>query len=415
MSPPTRVTLIGMPETSAAAAPTPMVPHTRVPNLVADFVLPCLSGAESSCLMYVVRRTYGFASADGARKMRDRISLSQFEHGIQSGAYVLDIGTGLRRQSIVSALRSLEEKGLLLVARHCSRCLWEGDLDTTSTEQHCPRCRRTLDKWYSLVELTPRRLVAFMNSNDPRRRTWNWDTQVKRLRVSETATDTPVTARADAKSLSDYADLFWYPKLVDQIIAELVHAKRGTKLNNAQVMTHVYAPVLAMQERASRNPGVVKKALTETISRGVVRQVKESAGKSGKTNRRVNYSWHRYAQAIVDRALAAQPLGPAMSAQKADPKRIAAEAERGARDLLERAAQLNMDAHHEAARAVLSELLGMADALAPLCGGSTQRADAHLRAAFKKGLSDMLGAPRAVSVADHYPEWSWPTDMPQSA
>lgn len=363
--------------------------------------------------MYVVRRTYGFASADGARKVRDRISLSQFENGIQSGDYVLDIGTGLSRQSILSALRNLEDKGLLLVARHCSRCLWEGELDEARTGQHCPRCRRTLDKWYSLIDLTPNLLVAFMNANDPRRRAWSWDGQVKRLRVACAPADRSPAARADAKALSDYAEMFWYPQLVERVIAELVHAKGGP-LADAQILRHIYTPVLAMQERAARNPGVVKTALTETISRGVVRQVKESVGKSGKTTRRINYSWYRYAQAIVDRALAKQPVGPAAGASAADPARAAADAERAARDLLERAAQLNMDAQHEPARAVLSQLLGMTEALAPLVGGSRERADAHLRCAFKKGLSDMIGAPRAVSIADHYPEWEWPADMTPS-
>lgn len=392
----------------------PVIPHTRVPNLVVDFILPCLNGAEAACLMYVMRRTYGFASADGARKVRDRISLSQFEHGIQSGEYVLDIGTGLTKQTIIRALRALDEKSLLVIARHCSRCLWEQESDGPAPGgERCPRCRRTLDKWFSMVDLSPRSLVAFMNANDPRGRAWSWDGSVKRLRVASADTgDAQQSPSGDAQALSDYVEMFWYPKFVDAVISELVHAKGGASLTDAQIKNHVYLPVLALQERAARNPGVVKHALSETIKRGVVRQVKEQVGAAGKTTRRVNYTWHRYAKAIVDRALAAQPVGPSTAAAASkDPGQVATERERGARDLLERAAQLNMDDQAEAARAVLSELLGMAEDLAPLVGGSAERADAHLRCAFKKGLSDMLGAPRAASVADHYPEWTWPADL----
>ena len=66
--------------------------HTRVPNQLIDLVMPWLSSGEQACLMYIVRRTYGFALQAGAgqRKQWDRIALSQFIDGTSSGGYVLD-------------------------------------------------------------------------------------------------------------------------------------------------------------------------------------------------------------------------------------------------------------------------------------------------------------------------------------
>jgi phage replication O-like protein O len=73
---------------------------TQVPNTLFDELLPELGLGELKVLLYIMRRTFGF------HKDADRISLHQIE-----------AGTGLSRKSISAAVSSLEEKGMVLVAR----------------------------------------------------------------------------------------------------------------------------------------------------------------------------------------------------------------------------------------------------------------------------------------------------------
>lgn len=81
---------------------------TQAPNIVFDFLLPDLSGAETKCLMYIIRHTYGY------HKGSDRIALSQFEKGIKTkDGVIVDRGTGLSRKSIIEALKSLKEKEVI--------------------------------------------------------------------------------------------------------------------------------------------------------------------------------------------------------------------------------------------------------------------------------------------------------------
>ena len=85
---------------------------TQIPDEVLDFMLPALSGAELKVFLYILRRTYGF------KRDADRITLSQLSTGIrkQDGTY-LDYGTGLSRRAVIDAIKALEAKGLVLVAR----------------------------------------------------------------------------------------------------------------------------------------------------------------------------------------------------------------------------------------------------------------------------------------------------------
>ena len=73
---------------------------TQVPNTLFDELLPELGLGELKVLLYIMRRTFGF------HKDADRISLHQIE-----------AGTGLSRKSISAAVASLEEQGMVLVAR----------------------------------------------------------------------------------------------------------------------------------------------------------------------------------------------------------------------------------------------------------------------------------------------------------
>ena len=85
---------------------------TPTPDDVFDIFLTVLTHAELRVLLYIIRRTYGF------KKNSDRISLKQICKGIVTkDGKRLDNGTGLSRQGAITAVRSLEKKGLITVKR----------------------------------------------------------------------------------------------------------------------------------------------------------------------------------------------------------------------------------------------------------------------------------------------------------
>jgi len=76
---------------------------TQVPNYFFDEIMPELGHAEVKCLLYIIRRTYGF------HRSSDKIALSQFKNGISG----LDGGTGLAKKNICNALDTLVEKNII--------------------------------------------------------------------------------------------------------------------------------------------------------------------------------------------------------------------------------------------------------------------------------------------------------------
>jgi len=90
-----------------------LIPNsTQTPNILSDFLMPNSSDAEWKCVSYICRRTFGF------HKDEDRISLSQFIHGLKTrDGKVLDEGTGLSKQSVASALKALAYAGAILVKK----------------------------------------------------------------------------------------------------------------------------------------------------------------------------------------------------------------------------------------------------------------------------------------------------------
>ncbi len=89
--------------------------YTPVPDQLFDELLPDLSGAELKVLLYIIRRTFGF------KKDRDRIALSQMVGGIVTrDGRVLDHGTGLHKGTVITALRGLREKGIILSQHNSS-------------------------------------------------------------------------------------------------------------------------------------------------------------------------------------------------------------------------------------------------------------------------------------------------------
>jgi DNA-binding XRE family transcriptional regulator len=101
------------------------LPHyTPVPDVVFDYFLPRLGGAELKVLLYIIRRTLGF------KKNTDDISLKQLVSGITTrDGRVLDEGTGLSKPTVVKAAQSLADKGIIIARRNQSE--EKGDEATT--------------------------------------------------------------------------------------------------------------------------------------------------------------------------------------------------------------------------------------------------------------------------------------------
>jgi hypothetical protein len=89
--------------------------YTPVPDELFDELLVELSGAELKALLYIIRRTFGF------KRDSDNISLSQMLQGIRTrDGRVLDRGVGLSKKTLLLALRTLEERGIILTERRQS-------------------------------------------------------------------------------------------------------------------------------------------------------------------------------------------------------------------------------------------------------------------------------------------------------
>jgi phage replication O-like protein O len=89
--------------------------YTQVPDELFDTLMVELSGAELKVLLYIIRRTFGF------KRDSDTISLSQMLGGLRaSDGRQLDQGAGLTKKPLPAALRSLAERGVILIERRTS-------------------------------------------------------------------------------------------------------------------------------------------------------------------------------------------------------------------------------------------------------------------------------------------------------
>jgi len=90
--------------------------YTQVPDELFDDLMSHLSGAELKVLLYIIRRTFGF------KKDVDHISLNQISKGITTrDGEVLDKGTGLSQQSVITALKGLLQKNAIVSKRRSSK------------------------------------------------------------------------------------------------------------------------------------------------------------------------------------------------------------------------------------------------------------------------------------------------------
>ncbi len=114
--------------------------NTQVPDELFDELMVHLSGAELKVLLYIIRRTFGF------KRETDNISLSQMLNGIvKRDGTRLDHGTGLSKPTLLNALRSLTQNGLVVSQRrrttargdeattYCLRLLSDAQLDPSGT------------------------------------------------------------------------------------------------------------------------------------------------------------------------------------------------------------------------------------------------------------------------------------------
>lgn len=98
--------------------------YTMVPDELFDELLPVLSGGELKVLLYIIRRTFGF------KRDSDTISINQMLNGIKTReGRVLDRGVGLTKKTLLAAIRSLEERNVILTERR--RSLERGDEATS--------------------------------------------------------------------------------------------------------------------------------------------------------------------------------------------------------------------------------------------------------------------------------------------
>jgi len=92
-------------------------PRTQLPQIADSIsygvgIMPDLSGAELKSLLYIIRRTFGF------KKQTDTISINQMLGGITKlNGEELDRGTGLSKPSLLSALRSLADRNIIIPTR----------------------------------------------------------------------------------------------------------------------------------------------------------------------------------------------------------------------------------------------------------------------------------------------------------
>jgi len=107
-----------------------LIPNsTQIPNILLDFVIPELPPAESKCLLYICRCTFGF------HKEYDRISLSQFIKGKKGkDGKQQDKGAGVARSSAVLALKNLTEANAIIAYFTPRGMHWKINLDMDPEE-----------------------------------------------------------------------------------------------------------------------------------------------------------------------------------------------------------------------------------------------------------------------------------------
>ncbi len=140
---------------------------TQIPNVCLDWLLPLLERSEMLCLLYILRRTYGFG------RQSDAISLEQFTRGLtRRDGTQLDRGTGMSRPQVCKSLSVLERAGFIIRTHKKTE---DGGLDTTvyriNTEASMPESWEDAD-WFScqlavLRKDTSKRIGSLVGETTP--------------------------------------------------------------------------------------------------------------------------------------------------------------------------------------------------------------------------------------------------------
>lgn len=371
--------------------------------------MPLLSEGEQSCLLYILDHTIGYADPQSptGRKEMDVISLTQFERGITSGNYLLDLGTGLSRGTIRKAIDGLLEKDLVVVRYQCLHCLWKQAPDADPPKPSaktkapaCPRCNKTLDRAFGLANIRPSHVIELLNLYDKQKRRFQWDRDAKRPIFEHPSDEAERKQKND--DLADEADrlrdLLWYPDLVDQILAQAEgHLKAGRKVSLQRRITNFYRPVYDLQEKYPIGE-LVRYALAQTIKKGIA-------------DKPDNRTWHHYTAAICKNNMnlyTGQKAATGTNAAMTIASSLETH-EKAINELLKRAAELNDRGEHAAARELLYSILSQARLVAGLFDNGMEEADNSLREAFKQGVDYFRGIkPLSYYPQDYFREWTWP-------
>lgn len=416
---------------SAAPAPTPTpvrdgddpVAHTRVPNLLLQYIIPRLSGPEQACVLFIMRLTWGFAKPGGEpgeRKQYDRIAISQFVDGIRKPGppgrtWVWHLGTGLSRTAVIEALKKLESRDLLKVTFECPTGLTPGGRPTgcgwgepgqdspgrpvvdPKTKAHkCPRCNRSLNKVYGLKTLTRGRVKRFLSSTDPNGCEWDFDPESGQFYVLE-AGHAPEEIEL---TLDDLRAQLWHPELVEKILAHAASSRKTGKLSDVAIRRQFLEPVIEFQNTGVYlTPGDDPVPLTEELLAHGLQEVVRRRIAAGARSK----NWLGYAKAVIKSQ---------MIRRSGDVAQVVAEAKLvPVVEQLEQCADLNRAGNRGEARQLLSELLsGGLDAIVPEFDGDRPLARRHLLEAFKRGKSDYRGIRDYAPINDFLPQWTWEED-----
>lgn len=381
--------------------------HTAIPNRAIDLIFPRLKPSEQACLLYVLRRTYGFASPtiNGERKRWDRIALSQFIDGTRSGAYVLDAGTGLTRSSVVTALRALEEHGLVWVSYECPTqilssgqrrgCGWSEasddgaaavEIDQKTNAARCPRCGRTASKAFALRTLTPGFIKRFLSKVDGTQ--WEYDPEVGHFYVAAERSEDRDATGTQLPDMRELRDKLWFPDKVELILAAAAAVNRSGKISDRRVITGFLVPTVELQDTFGRN--ATRYALDVIIRKGI-------AGQSH------NRNWIGYAKACARTYVERQHGGAQATRQAQQTSTVEA-------DLL-RCAELNGKGDTTRARQLLTELLTRhLDTVTSEFEGDRALARRHLLESFKRGFEDYRAIRDYTISTDYLPDWTWEDD-----
>ncbi len=157
--------------------------YTKVPNVILDYFMQCLTGAELTIMIFICRKTLGF------QKKVDRIAYSTFVEG-----------TGLTKPTVAMALKKLVKKEMII--KNGSTTPHSYSLNEESI-QFFEKLRRPVKNSFSGIVIKP---TSVKNSNSLLVKELN--TQKKPLKEKEIKSTTTISDENYIKICSYWNKLF---------------------------------------------------------------------------------------------------------------------------------------------------------------------------------------------------------------